>query len=231
MGKNGKRRWPSEKILQRDYWKADQLAKMTGATESQIRRNVLNSRIRHVTIRGECYISQKAFIRWVNKQPHYSLESEEIMEEWLRTSISVREFADLLKVSRTTAENILRSATGKRMLKTFWAANRIRITKMSFFQWLAVDSRFGMAKKPDHEKPPDYRKAGEYLTDEEAASLAGVSVSWMAQLRRRGEFPSVRVSYHVVKIPSEEFFTWLADRKQQEILTKLRRGRFQAADT
>ena len=214
MGKNGKRRWPSEKILQRDYWKADQLAKMTGATESQIRRNVLNKRIRHARF--------KKFS---------AEESEEIMEERLRTSISVREFADLLKVSRTTAENILRSATGKRMLKTFWAANRIRITKMSFFQWLAVDSRFGMAKKPDHEKPPDYRKAGEYLTDEEAASLAGVSVSWMAQLRRRGEFPSVRVSYHVVKIPSEEFFTWLADRKQQEILTKLRRGRFQAADT
>lgn len=229
MGKPGrKKRWPSEKILQRDYWKLEQLTKMTGATESQIRENVKNNRIRHVTVRGEYYVSQKAFIKWVNKQPHYSLESEEIMTEQIRTSISVQEFADLMKVSDITAHNILRSATGKRFLKTFWVANRVRITKVSFFQWLAADSRFGMAEKVQTGKPPDLKHIGKYITDEEAAYLAGVSVSWIAQLRRRGEFPSEHSTYHVVRIPLDGFLPWLIRRRKKDEVQRSRRGRFQS---
>lgn len=213
--------------LSRDYWTFEQLSRMTGATESQIKRNVSGNHLRSLHRNGQRYVLREDFIRWVSGQPHYFLEDEETMARQIRSSVSLPEFARMLDVNYDTARNILNSLNGKRLLKTFWIANRIRITKASVFRWLVEDSRFGAAKQERPEKLPDFTKLGKYLTDEEAAYLSGLSVSRLADLRRKGEFPSVRLSYHVVRIPLDGFLPWLFRRKEKESTERSQRGRFQ----
>lgn len=99
MAKTKRKKRPSDKILRRDYWTVDQLAKMTGASEFQIHRNMMKDKIDHVVDNGESYISQKAFREWVVQHPHFPIESEEIISERIRISFSVTEIAQLLNVA------------------------------------------------------------------------------------------------------------------------------------
>jgi hypothetical protein len=182
MGKTKKKRSASDESLQRYYWSVNQLMKMTGATASQIRWNVSKNRIPYVLVNGEYYISKESFSEWSIQNPHFPLESEETISEWIRTSFSTVEFAQLLNVNLTTAENILKSADGKRQLKIIWVANHVRITKESFFQWIAMSNRSDRHGEESPKSSPDFSKVEKLLTDEQAAYLAGLSVRRLAEI-------------------------------------------------
>ena len=229
MAKTKRKKRPSDKILQRDYWTVDQLARMTGATVSQIRWNVSKNRISYVVDNGEYYISKKSFREWVLKKPHFPLESEEVILERIQTSFSVTEFSKLLNVSVTTAENILKSEDGKRLLKIIWVANHVRITKESFFQWLAEGNRPGLHENRCPENSPDLNNLGKYINYKQAAYLAGLSVESIGRLTRQGAFPSLRVSLRVsartVRIPLESFIPWVYRRNQRRQLNRSKMSR------
>jgi len=225
MAKTKRKKRPSDKILRRDYWTVDQLAKMTGASEFQIHRNMMKDKIDHVVDNGEYYISQKAFREWVVQHPHFPIESEEIISERIRISFSVTEIAQLLNVNRKTAEHILTSTDGKRLLKTFWVANQIRITKISFFQWLAESSRPGLYENGCPENSPDLNNLGRYINYKQAAYLAGLSVESIGCLTRQGAFPSLRVSARTVRIPLESFIPWVYRRDQRRQLNRSKKSR------
>lgn len=222
MGKTKRKRPASDKSLQRYYWSMNQLMKMTGATASQIRWNVSKNRIPYVLVNGEYYISKKSFSEWSIQNPHFPLESEETISEWIRTSFNIIEFAQLLNVNLTTAENILKSADGKRQLRIIWVANHVRITKESLFQWIAISNRSDKNGEESPKNSPDFSKVEKFLTDEQAAYLAGLSVTRIGAIRRKGEFPSLQVTKRIARIPLDSYLPWLYERKKRKQLRKSR---------
>lgn len=230
MGRIKRKRGISDANLQKNYWTVGQVMKMTGATEMQIQRCISKSGIKAVHRKKITYIPRRPFQKWISGQPHYLLREESEITAMLQSSMSVTELAEILDVDDQTAWNIVRSKAGREFLRTFWIANRMRIEKTSFFRWLSKDSRYGLAgtdRTDGDVEDLDSMSAEKYLTDAEAARVAGLSVSRLAYFRRKGEFPSERLTYHVVRIPASGFLPWLQERKKAETEERSRRGRFQ----
>lgn len=153
--------------------------------------------------------------------------------------MSMPDMARLLDVSRSVVYGILQSDLGKEMLEVIIIAGRKRITKESFDRWYASQTWYlkpedqpeGVPRRHKHyadtlvkkkvkadsgPREVRYSSNPDYLTIDEAAYMAKVSMDRIYRWIQSGKFPALKIAKRVTRIPRTEFESFLEENMKQD---------------
>ena len=223
---------PGEELKQKSYAARD-IAEMLGICEQYAYEVMKAAGIDPFIIDDWQRYPREDFERWYSGQTHFRNARDRLRDaEAEANSMSMPDMARLLDVSRSTVYNIINSESGKQLLEIVVIADRKRITKESFDRWYRSQQDYF---KPEDQPPEVSRKYQtyaaslmkkkirvkkkvrkvristnlDYLTPDEAAILAEVSIDRVYHWIKENKFPVLRVSKMVTRIPRKEFEAFL----------------------
>ena len=223
---------PGERLKQESYSARD-IAKMLAINESYAYWLMKDAGLPSVIADGWKRFPKEAFDAWYAGQSRFRNADDRLRDaEVEESSMSMPEMARILDVPRSTVYGILKSSLGKKHLEVIVVAGRKRITRESFDRWYACQSKHrkpedqsagvqgnqkSHAKKPvkKKEKPNletreiRYSSNPDFLTVDEAAEMAKVSTERLYRWIKAGEFPALRISKMVTRIPRAYYETFL----------------------
>ena len=187
------------------------------------------NKIEVIIVDHQKHIPKEAFYRWYNKQSHYrTAEDRKKDEAIIKATISMPEMAKLLGVTRSVVYSIIKNPKYKDMFEIAIVADKKRITKKSFEQFLESQDRYFLdnpekyndAKLEEIVAVADYRRRNicddkdrnkkmqiNSITCQEAANMANVSKSTIAKWVSKNLFPSKKIGRSIIisKTEFEEF--------------------------
>ena len=164
-------------------------------------------------------ILKRDYEQWYSSQLKYRNAEDRFRDAVAEmNSITMPEMAHMLGVERSCVYSILRSAAGKKQLNVVAIGGRKRITRDSFENWYKSQNKYVLRerkalktqKSRQDEKGEAMTKSAnpKYLTVQEAAALAGVTIKKVLYWVRGNRFPVVRVS-SLIRIEKQGFQTYL----------------------
>ena len=164
-------------------------------------------------------ILKRDYEQWYSSQLKYRNAEDRFRDAVAEmNSITMPEMAHMLGVDRSCVYSILRSAAGKKQLNVVAIGGRKRITRDSFENWYKSQNKYVLRerkalktqKSRQDEKGEAMTKSAnpKYLTVQEAAALAGVTIKKVLYWVRGNRFPVVRVS-SLIRIEKQGFQTYL----------------------
>ena len=151
-------------------------------------------------------------------------EDRQRIEENFGELITMPEMARMLDVPRSTVYGLLRNNGIESGLKTVMVGDRRHVTKESFDEWYASQSKYlkpedqteeykknhksyqdCLKSKSKPKKPISVSSNPGLLTIDEAAQIAGVTRSTVAYWIKTGKIPCFRFSGQLNRIPRKEF--------------------------
>ena len=135
--------------------------------------------------------------------------------------ICLQDAADLLGISREKLAKIARSEEIGRLLDSTICNNKRWITRKSFQLFLNAQNVYYILDDRDEqeksqmlqEKDTVSLEIKEYISRQEAAELAGVSVSTVTKWMQSGEFQCVGAG-KVLRVHRQQFLNWLNEHRE-----------------
>lgn len=230
---------PGELLKQKSYSARD-IAGILGVSESYVYEIMKAAGIVPVMVNFRQRFRREDFEQWYCSQTRFrNGEDRRRDEEIEESSMSMPDMARLLDVSRSVVYGILQSDLGKEMLEAIIVAGRKRITRESFDRWYASQTRYlkpedqpeGVPRR--HKSYADtlvnkkvkadsglreirYSSNPDYLTIDEAAYVAKVSMDRIYRWIQSGKIPALKLSKRVTRIPRTEFESFLEEYMKQD---------------
>ena len=135
-------------------------------------------------------------------------------EELENDYICLQDAADLLGISREKLAKIARREEIGRLLDSTICNNKRWITRKSFQLFLNAQNVYYIMNDGDkQEKDTVSLEIKEYISRQEAAELAGVSVSTVTKWMQTGEFQCVGAG-KVLRVHRQQFLNWLNEHRE-----------------
>lgn len=224
---------PGLELKERSYSPRD-MVKMLGVNESTVYDIINRNHLETVIVDYWKRVPMEVFWDWYYNQSRYRTQEDRERDARLEIeTLTMPEMARLLGVTRQDVYSILRNEKYKHYFKYVMIAERKRIYRKGFEEFLAGQNQYHLVTTDDNsqavivdaevannyatlldgviEKKTISEK--KYLTRDEAAEFAGVSRNLISKWYREGEFPAMIVG-NGIRIPLREFEQWLAKRKE-----------------
>ena len=155
------------------------------------------------------------FEKWYADQDIYSKATYiPTAEELEKDYICLQDAADLLGISQEKLAKIVRSEEIGRLLDSTICNNKRWITRKSFQLFLNAQNVYYILDDGDEqEKDTVSLEIKEYISRQEAAELAGVSVSTVTKWMQSGEFQCVGAG-KVLRVHRQQFLNWLNEHRE-----------------
>lgn len=174
-----------------------------------------NEKLEYITVDFVRRIPVDIFEKWYADQDVYRKVTHiPTAEELENDYICLQDAADLLRISREKLAKIARSEEIGRLLDSTICNNKRWITRKSFQLFLnAQNVYYILDDGDDQEKDTVSLEIKEYISRQEAAELAGVSVSTVTKWMQSGEFQCVGAG-KVLRVHRQQFLNWLNEHRE-----------------
>lgn len=181
-----------------------------------------NKKLEYITVDFVRRIPVDIFEKWYADQEVYRKVTHiPTAEEMENDYICLQDAADLLGISREKLAKIARSEEIGRLLDSTICNNKRWITRKSFQLFLNAQNVYyilddgGEQEKSQmlQEKDTVSSEIKEYISRQEAAELAGVSVSTVTKWMQSGEFQCVGAG-KVLRVHRQQFLNWLNEHRE-----------------
>ncbi len=200
--------------LKKTSYSARDVSEILGIPESDVYEIWKKENLKTITVDYWKRLPIEEFERWYKGQSRYRTKEDKLRDAPLEEeSISMPEMARLLGIPRSNVYHIIDHSKYSDLLETIVIADRRRVTKKSFQNFLQMQSRYTLASESYAEEIDVV--VPKYFTKLEAAEFAGVSVSSIDRYINKGEFPIARAGRQI-RIPSREFISWVRDNLRKE---------------
>lgn len=225
---------PGLELKEKSYSPRD-IANMLGVNECTAYDIIRQYNLETIVVDFWKRVPKEVFWNWYNGQSRYrTFEDRERDAALEAETITMPEMAKLLGITRQEVYNILRNKKYEHYFKSVIIADRKRIYKKGFEEFLAGQDCYHLKNtldineqegdenaktkhkpsvKVEHNKKCIAKK--KYLTLDEAAEYAGVSRSMISRWYIDGKFPAVYIG-NSTRIPMKEFEQWIAERKDKD---------------
>ena len=231
---------PPGEMLKQESYSARDIAGILGVSESYAYEVMKAAGVKPVIVDGWQRFRREDFERWYSSQTRFRNDEDRCRDKEIEeSSMSMPDMARLLDVSRSVVYGILQSDLGKELLEVIIVADRKRITKESFDRWYASQTSYLKPEDQPEGVPRKRRsyadtlvkkkvKTGsgtreiryssnpDYLTIDEAAYMAKVSMDRIYRWAQSGKIPALRISKKMTRIPRAEFESFLAKYREQD---------------
>ena len=231
---------PPGELLKQESYSARDIAGILGVSESYVYEIMKTAGVKPVIVDSWQRFRREDFERWYGSQTRFRNDEDRRRDEEIEeSSMSMPDMARLLDVSRNVVYGILQSDLGKEMLEVIIVADRKRITRESFDRWYASQTSY-LKPEDQPEGVPRKRKSyadtlvkkkvktgsgtreiryssnPDYLTIDEAAYMAKVSMDRIYRWVQSGKIPALKLSKKMTRIPRTEFESFLEKYKKQD---------------
>lgn len=181
-----------------------------------------NEKLEYITVDFVRRIPVDIFEKWYADQDVYRKVTHiPTVEELENDYICLQDAADLLGISREKLAKIARSEEIGRLLDSTICNNKRWITRKSFQLFLNAQNVYYILDDGDEqeksqmlqEKDTVSLEIKEYISRQEAAELAGVSVSTVTKWMQSGEFQCVGAG-KVLRDHRQQFLNWLNEHRE-----------------
>ena len=181
-----------------------------------------NEKLEYITVDFVRRIPVDIFEKWYADQDVYRKVTHiPTAEEMENDYICLQDAADLLGISREKLAKIARSEEIGRLLDSTICNNKRWITRKSFQLFLNAQNVYYILDDGDkqeksqmlQEKDTVSLEIKEYISRQEAAELAGVSVSTVTKWMQSGEFQCVGAG-KVLRVHRQQFLNWLNEHRE-----------------
>ena len=174
-----------------------------------------NEKLEYITVDFVRCIPVDIFEKWYADQDVYRKVTHiPTAEELENDYICLQDAADLLGISREKLAKIARSEEIGRLLDSTICNNKRWITRKSFQLFLNAQNVYYILDDGDEqEKDTVSLEIKEYISRQEAAELAGVSVSTVTKWMQSGEFQCVGAG-KVLRVHRQQFLNWLNEHRE-----------------
>lgn len=174
-----------------------------------------NEKLEYITVDFVRRIPIDIFEKWYANQDIYRKVTHiPTAEELENDYICLQDAADLLGISREKLAKIARSEEIGRLLDSTICNNKRWITRKSFQLFLNAQNVYYILDDGDEqEKDTVSLEIKEYISRQEAAELAGVSVSTVTKWMQSGEFQCVGAG-KVLRVHRQQFLNWLNEHRE-----------------
>ena len=231
---------PPGELLKQESYSARDIAGILGVSESYVYEIMKAAGVKPVMVDFRQRFRREDFERWYSSQTRFRNDEDRRRDEEIEeSSMSMPDMARLLDVPRSVVYGILQSDLGKEMLEVIIIAGRKRITRESFDRWYASQTRYLkpedqpegvprrhksyadtlVKKKVKTDSGPReirYSSNPEYLTIDEAAYMAKVSMDRIYRWIQSGKIPTLKVAKRVTRIPRRDFEMFLEEYMKQD---------------
>ena len=172
-------------------------------------------KLEYITVDFVRRIPVDIFEKWYADQDVYRKVTHiPTAEELENDYICLQDAADLLGISREKLAKIARSEEIGRLLDSTICNNKRWITRKSFQLFLNAQNVYYILDDGDEqEKDTVSLEIKEYISRQEAAELAGVSVSTVTKWMQSGEFQCVGAG-KVLRVHRQQFLNWLNEHRE-----------------
>ena len=172
-------------------------------------------KLEYITVDFVRRIPVDIFEKWYADQDIYrKVTYIPTAEELEKDYICLQDAADLLGISREKLAKIARSEEIGRLLDSTICNNKRWITRKSFQLFLNAQNVYYILDDGDEqEKDTVSLEIKEYISRQEAAELAGVSVSTVTKWMQSGEFQCVGAG-KVLRVHRQQFLNWLNEHRE-----------------
>lgn len=181
-----------------------------------------NEKLEYITVDFVRRIPVDIFEKWYADQDIYCKVTHiPTAEELEKDYICLQDAADLLGISREKLAKIARSEEIGRLLDSTICNNKRWITRKSFQLFLNAQNVYYIMDDGDKQKetPMSQEKDAlsleikEYISRQDAAKLAGVSVSTVTKWMQSGEFLCIGAG-KVLRVHRQQFLNWLNENRE-----------------
>ena len=215
---------PPGELLKQESYSARDIAGILGVSESYVYEIMKAAGVKPVMVDFRQRFRREDFERWYSSQTRFRNDEDRRRDEEIEeSSMSMPDMARLLDVSRSVVYGILQSDLGKEMLDR-WYASQARYLKPED-QPEGVPRRHKsyadtlVKKKVKADSGPReirYSSNPEYLTIDEAAYMAKVSMDRIYRWIQSGKIPALKVAKRVTRIPRRDFEMFLEEYMKQD---------------
>ena len=211
-----------QKLTQRSTMSVPEMRKLLGLKKTDsywlVHKNLFKTQI----IGGMMRIDLESFEKWYADQDIYrKVTYIPTAEELEKGYICLQDAADLLGISREKLAKIARREEIGRLLDSTICNNKRWITRKSFQLFLNAQNVYHIMNDGDkqeksqmlQEKDTVSLEIKEYISRQEAAELAGVSVSTVTKWMQSGEFQCVGAG-KVLRVHRQQFLNWLNEHRE-----------------
>ena len=154
-------------------------------------------------------ISKDVFEKWYSSQRKYhKLDPIPTPEELEANYILVQEAADLLNISHDELVKLIRYGKYKDIMDVIVFDNKRWILKNSFQTFLNAQNEYCIVRNDEESNHHINIETKEYISREEAATLAGVTKSTITKWMQANKFICVGAG-KVLRIRRDDFLQWL----------------------
>ena len=181
-----------------------------------------NEKLEYITVDFVRRIPVDIFEKWYADQDVYRKVTHiPTAEELENDYICLQDAADLLGISREKLAKIARREEIGRLLDSTICKNKRWITRKSFQLFLNAQNVYYIMNNGDKQEESQLLqenetlslKIKEYISRQDAAELAGVSVSTVTKWMQSGEFQCVGAG-KVLRVHRQQFLNWLNEHRE-----------------
>lgn len=211
-----------EKELREKSYSFKEAANILGIHDCDLYDIWKNEKLGYITVDFVRRIPVDIFEKWYADQDIYCKVTHiPTAEELEKDYICLQDAADLLGISREKLAKIARSEEIGRLLDSTICNNKRWITRKSFQLFLNAQNVYHIMDDGDkqketqmsQEKDASSLKIKEYISRQDAAELAGVSVSTVTKWMQSGEFLCIGAG-KVLRVHRQQFLNWLNEHRE-----------------
>lgn len=215
---------PPGAALRETSYSVRDIAQMLRLTESTVYELIKREQIETITVDYWMRISKEVFDRWYASQSRYRTEADRERDAQIEEeTVSMPQMAWLLGLHRKEVYAILSAKENRGCFQFVTVADRKRITKESFRQWLEGQDKYHVLTAEEREAKeaasvekmelPQEPKNPNFYAVEEIGRFFGIHRSSVYRWIQDGEIPARRIG-SAWRIPRREFDQWLSCRQQ-----------------
>lgn len=212
---------PGKELREKSY-SFKEAANILGIHDSDLYDIWKNEKLEYITVDFVRRIPVDIFEKWYADQDIYRKVTHiPTAEELEKDYICLQDAADMLGISREKLAKIARCEEIGRLLNSTICNNKRWITRKSFQLFLNAQNVYYILDDGDEqeksqmlqEKDTVSLEIKEYISRQEAAELAGVSVSTVTKWMQSGEFQCVGAG-KVLRVHRQQLLNWLNEHRE-----------------
>lgn len=212
---------PGKELREKSY-SFKEVANILGIHDCDLYDIWKNEKLEYITVDFVRRIPVDIFEKWYADQDVYRKVTHiPTAEELENDYICLQDAADLLGISREKLAKIARSEEIGRLLDSTICNNKRWITRKSFQLFLNAQNVYYIMNDGDKQEESQLLQENEtlsleikeYISRQDAAELAGVSVSTVTKWMQSGEFQCVGAG-KVLRVHRQQFLNWLNEHRE-----------------
>ena len=204
---------PPGKTLQENTFSVQEACEVLEVKSDTVYTLIRKKAFKVIMVDSWMRIPKQSFWKWYSGQSRYRTAEDRVKDAALEeATISAPEVGRLLGVSRGTVCNIFDSPKNKGALEIVRMAGHRRVTKKSFYKWLAGQDRYSIVGEKKELSHPRAKNPNYYSTAE-IKNYYGISRQNVYRYADMGLFSILRAG-RTVYIEKKSFDKWLDSKDQ-----------------